>query len=345
MHEKPERIYGADLVRFISCLGIIFAHFSCDSRVKWYLLRSPNGDLVYCFVTVFLILSGAMLYYNHQNKLSLKAFYYKRWKSVYPVFYIIYLFFFFLRVLSSGRLLYRSPGVEPWRLIYSLLGIDGYLNYGGLEISTWYLVGDWFLGVIIILYALYPLVQKLMRKIPFLLPGVLFVVLIITLLQDIPDSNKQRSIFTCLFCFCLGMLYIRYRKFFFNYISAVVSSILVLVVKFVHIPINHIFIRIFAGMCLFTALMFWGEKIMKSPLLRKIVVPLSNLALPVFLIQHTFITTVIFPAFNPVYKGKAIILLLVTAILIFIFAKAADILAKAVLATKPMKALERKFLN
>ena len=78
--------------------------------------------------------------------------YMKRWKAVYPSFYIAYIMLFiwyirFNRTFFTGR--------SPLTLVFTVLGMDGYLAGA---VPTWYILGEWFLGAIILCYVLYPLI-------------------------------------------------------------------------------------------------------------------------------------------------------------------------------------------
>ena len=68
----------------------LFASFS--------LPEYANGSFGSLFVGVFFLISGGVLYYNYPEVKNLSTFYYKRWKSIFPMFYITFLFFFIRNV-------------------------------------------------------------------------------------------------------------------------------------------------------------------------------------------------------------------------------------------------------
>ena len=110
------------------------------------------------FVTSFFCISGAVLYYNYPKIISLKSFYYKRWKSILLPYYICFLYFFSRNVFRFHKFFYQGD----WPKIFlSMIGLDGYLAY---KIKTYYLVGEWFLGAIIIIYAIYPILLFITNK-------------------------------------------------------------------------------------------------------------------------------------------------------------------------------------
>ena len=141
------RISGISFTRAICTIGIVFYHYFSRSKGTFKLLRkTANSTWGFIFVTTFFCISGTVLYYNYPKIYSLKKFYYKRWKSIFPPFYICYFYFFLTEAFNSHKLFSRGHWTK---IIYTLLGIDGYLSY---KIKTYYLVGEWFLGAIIILY-------------------------------------------------------------------------------------------------------------------------------------------------------------------------------------------------
>lgn len=55
-----------------------------------------NGLWRDLFVTVFFIVSGVSLYYRYADDWgngSLGTYFYKRWRSIFPMYYLIYLYF------------------------------------------------------------------------------------------------------------------------------------------------------------------------------------------------------------------------------------------------------------
>ena len=80
---KKNRLRGGEIVRAISAVGIVIYHYSCSlssyNTSKFLpLYKHANGQWGYIFVTVFFVLSGAMLYYNNPEIQSYKEFYLKR---------------------------------------------------------------------------------------------------------------------------------------------------------------------------------------------------------------------------------------------------------------------------
>ena len=124
-----ERLYGVDFIRAVCAIGIICFHYSGHSQSAFKVLYlQPYGGWGDIFVAMFFAISGGMLYYNHPQIESLKTFYIKRWKSIYPAFYIAFFFVWLDKVYETGTIFY---GGDIKKIILSVLGIDGYFAYRG----------------------------------------------------------------------------------------------------------------------------------------------------------------------------------------------------------------------
>lgn len=82
-----QRLYSFDFIRSVCALGIIVFHFSCELPAALFhpLYNFSNGGWGEVFVGIFFLLSGAVLYYNYSEIKCIKVFYYKRFKSIFPM--------------------------------------------------------------------------------------------------------------------------------------------------------------------------------------------------------------------------------------------------------------------
>lgn len=160
MNRNQQRLFYLDLIRVASAILIVIYHFpfSLGGAVD-PLHGTVNGSWgmtpVYCFFMV----SGAALFhrYGREERLDVKTFYKKRFLSIYPLFWIAYILGFFAVYWQLGHF-YDIP---TWSFIWSFLGLDGWIvNW----IPTFYMVGEWFLGSIIMLYLVFPLARWCWRK-------------------------------------------------------------------------------------------------------------------------------------------------------------------------------------
>lgn len=159
MLQHKRRLFYLDWVRALATILIVITHF--DNPFLTSHPGFPNtpfgiyiGDLG---VSQFLIISGAALMYTYEDEehLDLRTFFWKRFKSIYPMFWLAFVLanaYFF--IVSHGAAVSRAPKRS---LILSLLGMDGYLANAGLD--TFYTLGEWFLGFIVLFYIIFPVLR------------------------------------------------------------------------------------------------------------------------------------------------------------------------------------------
>ena len=213
---KNNRIFLFDFVRAIATIFIVITHYNALFVYNVYRPEIAFGRIwignVYIGtigVSMFLIISGALLYksYGTKEKTDWKSFYSKRFWTIYPCFWLAYFLIFFLTFYECRG---AYPGLPIWRIIYSILGVDGYLlNYG---VPTIYLVGEWFLGFILIVYAIFPLLKYLINKVPVLFGISVLALFGASLLLWEDRSWYGISIPVRLVDFVIGMYFMKYVK-------------------------------------------------------------------------------------------------------------------------------------
>ena len=106
MEKLKKRINGIDFARSCCTIGIITFHFAIksNSKLRSLFFKTANSGFGFMFVTSFFSMSGAVLYYNYPKVTSLKIFYYKRWKSIFPSYYLCFIFFFMKKVFYFHKL-------------------------------------------------------------------------------------------------------------------------------------------------------------------------------------------------------------------------------------------------
>ena len=156
---KKKRLSGIVFARSFCSFGIVIFHYFSYSKGNFkFLYRTANSSFGFIYVTSFFCISGAVLFYNYPKIISLKSFYFKRWKSIFPSYYICFSYFYLRNAFNFHKIFYRGHWTK---LFFTLIGLDGYLSY---RIDTYYLVGEWFLGAIIIIYIFYPLLLWIISK-------------------------------------------------------------------------------------------------------------------------------------------------------------------------------------
>ena len=290
-----KRDTGIDLIRVVSALGIVLHHYSRELAVQQ--VNTPHlfggdyatGNFGWLFVTVFFMISGMSLFANYSS-IGIKEvlpFYKKRWLSIFPSFYFVWMYLYIGNVLTLGKFLY---GGKIYCFIWTILGVDGYVNR---VYPTYYLIGEWFLGAIIILYILYPLVLKLLTIKKLWIVFSLLLVVLFELENHFAwgiQTGPFRGIFSCLLSFCIGMLLMKEKKILKNKILwgvSIVGSILLLAFPItildanitVHILGLFLTVALYNLGCCFENVKFVNEKMAF----------IAKLSYPIFLIHHVVI--------------------------------------------------------
>lgn len=321
-NKKPE-IKSFHLIKAVCALGIIAYHFSChlEYRNNFNFCSFLNGDWGCVLVTVFFMVSGGLLYYNYCHKISLVDYFKKRWKSIFPMFYIGYFSFELGNIFANNALSFRGD-VVPY--VFTLLGMDGY--FSGVT-TTYYIIGEWFLGAIILLYILFPLILYFFKKSSVMVLVLSLVFYFVFLGKPIINPQPFWSITSCLISFVVGMTIVKYREILTNNIIALATLFFLIIMFIIKIPISQDISNHVVGFLLFVILFFIGNKIMNNSVCEKIFTKLSKLSYAIFLLQHITIIKVLGVS-NPESTLKLWVLLIGTVILTVIQAEMLNITTK-----------------
>lgn len=283
IHCKKIYLKEIDFVRASCSIGILIFHYFCHSRGSFkFLFNTANSGWGFMFVTSFFAISGTVLYYNYPTIISIKKFYFKRWKSIFPSYYICFLYFYLSNVFKYKKIFYRLH----WsRLIFTVFGMDGYLLY---RFETYYLIGEWFIGAIIIIYALYPILLMLTNKNFLVLHLFLCIGYLLMYKTKFFVIQRNRNIITCINSFVFGISAIKLKKFFFpNKLVFIISLAQLIFLCNFNIG-SCILIHQIQGFSLFMVLLQIGRFIMNTRL-SKIFQVISNLSYFIFLVHHQII--------------------------------------------------------
>ena len=216
---EKKRVICFDWIRIFSCLCVTIVHFNAS-------ISAYNGSFVYpnsiipnfyldnrvylggIGVSLFFILSGAtqMLTYKEGN---LAGFYKKHFLSLFPMYWIAFTIaniidFLMYKTMASGR---------PLSFFYSVAGVDGYMNTLGLSGYDYYKLGEWFLGCILLLYVLFPLLHFGVKKMP--IPAVILAVSLYVFFEIHPNIGSFKiggcEFFLRIPELLFGMLFVKYR--------------------------------------------------------------------------------------------------------------------------------------
>ena len=290
---KP-RIFYLDLIRALAALLIVLAHFNVhlDEHGGGYVLtRQPFGISVGALgVSLFLIISGAALTLTYRRPINLKRFYWKRFLNIYPMFWIAWLLAtFYFALISNGR----PPHVGPARtFIFTLLGVDGLaLNF---HFRTMYLLGEWFIGFIVLYYLIFPLLLWAIDRFPVITGVVLlaaYAATVVIMPRYFPDYPSSMVLTTRLPELAFGSYFVLYVRRVHG--ATVIPAAVVLAVSaMLPTEIPEDVGTTIVGISAFLILVVAGRYVAIQPV-RAFVGLIAKYSYPIFLVHHVVILLVI----------------------------------------------------
>ncbi len=306
-----KKIRSFDFIRAVCTIGIVLFHYSYN-YIEYgiggnhiFFAKYSNGDWGGLFVAMFFMLSGALLYYNYGEKISVRMFYLKRWLSIFPMFYLAWFFGYLAKVKELGSWLWAGPRRV---FIYTILGIDGYLLNPGVNIN-YYTLGEWFLGAILMLYLLFPVLRLIFIPnkrtgciLRYAFTAVLFVLYTGNLYYDWFAISDGKNMLTCVMDFWIGMLLMEYGKDrFSDFKVTAVAAVLALVLMFAPLGMKEVMVSTLVGACLMTVFMNLGERAMALRPVNVVASYISKWSFGIFLVHH-----VILYAFMKQFSGTEV---------------------------------------
>lgn len=332
------KLSGITFARVICCLLIIIFHYFCHSNGNFkFFFRTANATWGFISTTAFFCISGTVLNYNYPEIKSLKIFYYKRWRSIFPSYYICFCYFFFNNAFTNHRLFYNGH----WsKLFYTLIGLDGYLYY---RINTYFIIGEWFLGAIIIIYVSYPFLLWIMEKNIFIIYFIIIIFYYIMYKTNFFIIYKDTNLITCINSFYFGMISIRYKnRILENKISLLISIIIFIYLSLIKLN-DFILLHQIQGYSFYIILIRLGEYIIsktKTDLFDEI----SKISYSLYLIHHRIIFSVL-GLYNPFNWYLHLILILCTIIFSIICSMIHFIVVQSMLKSNLFKKIDSFFLS
>lgn len=337
---KP-KLLGVDLMRVFCIIGVIWYHCACHSNSEYKpFLRYESGDWGAVCVMVFFMISGAMLYYNYPRLCTLqdiRTFYFKRWKSIFPSFYICYIPLFLIQAIQNHTFFYNGA---PWKVFISLIGMDGYFHY--MDASNYYIIGEWFLGAIILLYLLYPILAWIFFHVPVLLSAICLGIYVWINQSNVFRIAPTQNLLSCITFFVCGMVLIRYKKVWDNFGGTILSVVIteaMLLTKW-DSESNANYIMLLFAITLFILLYELGNFVMRFKG-AKIISAVSGESYEMFLWQHLVILFIL-KRWNPISKCGVWGMMILSVLGTIIMAYFTQLITKKILHTKGFMQLEKK---
>jgi len=307
------RIPAFDFIKAFCAFGIICYHFAIHSRKLRWLVEVPNhtvgwGDI---FVVIFFVVSGSLLYLHHSEVSSIAEFYRKRCSAIFPPFYLAYLSVVVLRKILSPQIpLFRRP-LKYYA--YTLVGMDGFL-WTSTQPHNYYILGEWFLGAILLAYLLYPLLVWLLQKNEKIYILAVFSMFMLTYNWEMLSQSPLRNIFSICFSFTLGMVIAKHSLYQDKSLSILGAIVFALFVGLPFKP-HYVISGQFGGIALFFFLFAMGNKIQRIKYLSEAISWIGNVSYEMFLFQHVvifYVLKVVMPANNVLALGLLFITTLLT---------------------------------
>lgn len=290
---EKEHINGTNLARVAGALGIIVFHFACYvTPLKSYLYETANCPYGQIWVALFFALSGACIARSN-SETDIWSFYKKRWKSIFPMFYIAYLLIFVLKLMIWGN---WWGAISPWTIPLTLIGMDSYFYYIQPNFSC---VGEWFIGALLVCYLLFPLLRQALQYIPYMTLAVLVAGSFFVPYLSFFAVEPWHNLWVCVTIFYLGMLIAQFPAIFTSKIGFVVSAVLTILLFVVPLPLKQyaavsgIWYPILSGLACCVLLVHIGAYLERPEKIKKLLTYLGNISYPIFLIQHIVISALL----------------------------------------------------
>ena len=180
------------------------------------------------------------------------------------------------------------PIKAPLRnLIFTVLGMDGYL--ANFHIPTAYILGEWFLGFIVMFYIIFPVLLWAVENFPVLTAAVLLLIYGAALLGVPPDPGFPTSILLP-----IRLPELAFGMYFVSYVrrvppAVVVPAAVVLAVSaLLPVQIPEDLATTAVGISSFLILVVLGRVVAIGPV-RVLVSLIAKYSYPIFLVHHVVI--------------------------------------------------------
>ena len=292
-----------------------------DLRILELVIIRPNMNLGMIACALFILISGATLALSKREE-DIFTFYKKRLVRVLIPFYIAYIICFIIRVINSSTI-HIFAGLAKWRFIFTLMGMDEYLNACGVPTFTLG-VGEWFLGCIILCYLFYPLLKILHKKHPiptFILMTIYFICINYNYDKFNFVIPSHMNFFCQIYNFYLGMLLIDEKvltkvKKWFLFITIPIILFLYLYTGNIAMPDN---LKTTVGIVsIFITFYLFEDIISSAEWFRKFVIYFSKISLEIYLVHHFVIYQVDYMLNYRSLSGIETILVIITDLIITI---------------------------
>jgi hypothetical protein len=328
IEKTTKKIFYIDLIKVLSALIIILCHFDVHSFYisknailisKLYYFKVYSGDIG---VSMFIIISGLTLALSNQQNFSISKFYKKRFLAIFPSFWISWIFVA-LVFMMIGKTFHES---QYWKFILTFLGIDGLFLH---KMIGFYLIGEWYLGYILIMYIFFPLIYLKMKKNPIQIFIILFLLNIIfhmrydNFFKIAENHNPLMRVFDFSFGILLTIFINNKPKI--KKILLIIGFLYLILYKKMFMLFPYEYHMTFIGFSLFLVLEFLISiiRIEKVGIFVKIIRYMAKLSFLAFLVHHQIILLCYEKIHNLAFLNYNFKLLILLMVIVFSFLYAA----------------------
>lgn len=163
-------MFYLDFIRAVALAAILVIHFNATVTGYFTLPHKlfasvlPFGIYLGDFgSSLFFMVSGASLALTVPPDQSPLIFYKKRAGAIYPLFWLAWVVCFSLRFVGKPG---YYAGAKTVTLLLTVTGLDNFAVAAGWVGMDFACVGEWFLGSILFIYLLFPLLQRGLGRMP-----------------------------------------------------------------------------------------------------------------------------------------------------------------------------------
>lgn len=291
-----KRIKYFDLLRVICFLLIIYYHMVaqlpvngiCSYEQIWPFVANHNMQIGTFAVAVFFMLSGASLMHTTKDDLNVGTFYLKRYVRLLIPFYVVTLLYYIVNVIRVRDFAgVYVGGIPVWRWIFTVLGMDEWVAMHGI-VTFSRGIGEWFLGVLVILSLLFPVFRYLMLKNTKVFMAIATVLYLLVIYNYKSDVLIYMSLPVKAYDFIVGMWFALYWQQIgkvWKYLALVIIGVFLICP--VPIMINEALKILVLGFAILLAFSLLEDSLQDKKL--RVISALSKYSYELYLVHHLVI--------------------------------------------------------
>ena len=307
---KVVRYKAMNWMRVIAFLFIIVYHFMVELEQKGNLdpqksrlihYSNSNLHIAIIGVSLFFMLSGAGLMLSSTRNWNLKDFYLRRFTKLLIPFYIVEIFTLIAAFAIKPEWLSNFSNLNKGKIIFNLFGMDGYFEQFYPTFSLH--VGEWFLGALIMLYALFPIFRFFMEKNRYITITVATIYYLVMNYGNFISPSPWTNVFIKAYDFILGMFLIieiprllknktlKSALFVISAFIIVLGAVLESTIPLPQVITNLIYATaiFFFFFSLFSFFSNENNEAKKNSILDNVIVKICAVSYEVFLVHHIII--------------------------------------------------------